>query len=324
MNKHLVRALCAAALALSAAGPALSQAWPTKPVRLVVPFAPGGSTDVQARLLAQELQKSLGQNVVVENRPGANGNLGTAEVARAPADGYTVLMGGIGPNAVSAAFTPPPRYDPARDFIPVAMTAVSPNVLVVHPSFKANTLQQLLTEARARPGRLDYASPGAGTSNHLAMELLKQKARVFIVTVPYKGSAPAMTDVMAGQLPMMFNNIDVVLPHIRSGKLKPLAITGARRSPLLPDVPTMAEAGMPDFAVGAWFGLFVPAGTPAPIVQRLHAETQKALASPEMKARFEAMGIQAGTLDQPAFARFVLSEIQSWGKLVREAGLKAE
>jgi tripartite-type tricarboxylate transporter receptor subunit TctC len=324
MKKLLIRAMAAAAVSFAAAGAAFAQAWPAKPVRLVVPFAPGGSTDVQARLLAQELQKSLGQPVLVENRPGANGNLGTAEVARAPADGYTVLMGGIGPNAVSAAFTPPPKFDPARDFIPVAMTAVSPNVLVVHPEFKADSLQQLLAQARARPGRLDYASPGAGTSNHLAMEMLKHKAGVFIVTVPYKGSAPAMTDVMAGQLPMMFNNIDVVLPHIRSGKLKPLAITGAGRSPLLPNVPTMAEAGMPDFAVGAWFGLFVPAGTPPAVVQRLHAETRKALAAPEMRAKFDAMGIQPGTLDQPAFARFVQSEIQSWGKLVKDAGLKAE
>jgi tripartite-type tricarboxylate transporter receptor subunit TctC len=324
MKNFLTNALTAVAMSLAPTGAALAQAWPAKPVRLVVPFAPGGSTDVQARLLALELQKSLGQPVVVENRPGANGNLGTAEVARAPADGYTILMGGIGPNAVSAAFTPAPRYDPAKDFIAVAMTAVSPNVLVVNPSLKADSLQQLLAEARARPGRLDYASPGAGTSNHLAMELLKHRAKVFIVTVPYKGSAPAMTDVMAGQLPMMFNNIDVVLPHIRAGKLKPLAITGARRSPLLPNVPTMAEAGMPDFAVGAWFGLFVPAGTPAPVVQRLHTETQKALATPEMRAKFEAMGIQPGTMDQPAFARFVLAEIQSWGKLVRDAGLKAE
>ena len=318
------RTFLALGVALALQAQAQAADWPAKPIRLVVPFAPGGATDVQGRLLAHALQDALGQPVVVENRPGANGNLGSAEVAASPADGYTLLMGGIGPNAVSAAFSPPPRYDPARDFGPVAMTAVSPNVLVANPAFAPATVQQFVELARRQPGRLDYASPGAGTSNHLAMELLKQRAGVYVVPVPYKGSAPAMSDVMGGHVPVMFNNIDVVLPHVRTGKLKALAITGPARSPLLPDVPTLAEAGFADFSAGAWFGLFAPAGTPPQIVQRLHEETRKALAAPEMRARFESMGIQPGQMSQPAFAEFVKGEIGKWGQLVRSAGLRAE
>jgi tripartite-type tricarboxylate transporter receptor subunit TctC len=319
-----LRGLLAAACATAALAAAAQGTYPNQTVKLLVPWAPGGATDVQARLLAPGLERALGQPVVVDNRGGASGVVGTQQAARSPADGHTLLMGSIGPNAVVASLVPNLPYDVLRDFVPVALTAVSPNVFVVHPSVPANTLPDLLALLRSQPGRWDYASPGNGTSNHLAMELLKLRAGVRIVPITYRGSGPAMSDVMAGHVPLMFNNIDVVLPHVRAGKLRALAITGEQRSPLLPEVPTMAEAGIRDFTVGAWFGLFVPAGTPAPVVARLHAETTRLLASPELTQRLDAMGVVPGRLSQPAFADFVRQEVQRWSAVVREAGIKAE
>ena len=319
-----LRYIACLALLAAAATAAQAQTYPDRPIKLVVPWAPGGATDAQARLLAPGLERELGQPVVIDNRAGASGTIGTAQVAKAPPDGYTVLMGSIGPNAVSGALTPKLPYDPARDFIPVALTAISPNVLVVHPDFPAAGLQQMLALARKSPGKLDYASPGSGTSNHLAMELLKQKAGVFIVPVTYRGAGPALIDVLGNQVPMMFNNIDVVLPHIKAGKLKALAITGAKRSPLLPDVPTVGEDGLPGFTLGGWFGIFVPAATPAPVVARLHQAVHAVMASAELRSKLGAAGIEAGQMTQSQFASFVNQEIKDWTALVRAAGIKAD
>jgi len=323
--KSPLAGLTASALALfvslgAATLPAVAQTWPAKAITLIVPFPPGGSTDTIGRLVAQELNKSLGQPVVVENRAGANGNIGSAAVARAPADGYTLLLSGVGSNAINHGLYAKMPYDSRKDFAHVTLLTTGPNVLVVNPDFPAKTFKEFIDLAKANPGKYNYASSGSGSSGHLAMELLKQTADLKLDHIPYKGGAPAMTDVMGGQVPAMFINQDVVLPHVKAGKLRILAVASLERNPLYPDVPTIAESGIPGFQAVSWFGLSAPAKTPNEIITRLQAETVKALQSPALKERLESNGFVVVGNSPDEFAKFIAAEIDKWSGVAKTAG----
>ena len=331
------RQLTLAALATMAAatvvpGTALAQAaWPNKPIRFVVPFAAAGTTDILARALAPELQKALGQPVVVDNKPGAGGNLAAAEVAKTPPDGYNMLMGTVGTHAINAALYPKLPYDPIKDFTPVTLVAGVPNVLVLNAAFaqkhNINNVADFIRAAKANPGKFNMASSGNGTSIHLSGELFKSMAGVFMVHFPYRGSGPALIDLMGGSMDLMFDNLPSALPHIRSGKLKALAVTSARRSDAIPELPTIAEAGGPTlqgFEASSWFGLVVPAGTPADVVNRLQAESAKALASPALKERLQAQGAIPSGMSSADFARFIAAETAKWAKVVKTANAKVD
>ena len=306
------------------AGPAKAQDYPTKPIRLVVPFAAGGATDVLARLVGERLTASLGQQVVVDNRPGAGGNIGSDLVARAEPDGYTILMGAVGTHAINPSLYPKMPYDPVKDFAPVTLVASVPNVLVVNPEVPANSVQELIDLAKAKPGELNFASSGNGTSIHLSGELFKAMTGTDIVHVPYKGSGPAVTDLLGGQVQMMFDNMPSSLPHVKAGKLRALGVTSAKRSPALPEVPTIAEAGVPGYDATSWFGILAPAGTPEPVVTRLQGAIVQALGEPEMRQRMADLGAEP-VGDTPAeFGQFIAAEIAKWAKVVNDAGVKLE
>ena len=306
------------------AGPAQAQDYPTKPIRLVVPFAAGGATDVLARLVGERLTASLGQQVVVDNRPGAGGNIGSDIVAKAEPDGYTILMGAVGTHAINPSLYPKMPYDPVKDFAPVTLVASVPNVLVVNPEVPANSVQELIDLAKAKPGELNFASSGNGTSIHLSGELFKAMTGTDIVHVPYKGSGPAVTDLLGGQVQMMFDNMPSSLPHVKAGKLRALGVTSAKRSPALPEVPTIAEAGVPGYDATSWFGILAPAGTPEPVVTRLQGAIVQALGEPEMRQRMADLGAEP-VGDTPAeFGQFIAAEIAKWAKVVNDAGVKLE
>ncbi|MES2530556.1 MAG: tripartite tricarboxylate transporter substrate binding protein [Pseudomonadota bacterium] len=328
LNKRnfVVAALaCCASLAWAQSpATAAAPAWPTKVIRLVAPFPPGGAADLFARLVGTELAQALGQPVIVDNRPGAGGNIGAREVAAAAPDGYTLLLGTVGTNAINPTLYGNLPYDTRKAFTAVAMVGSVPNVLVVNPSVPAKTVKELTALARSKPGKLNMGSSGNGSSIHLSGELYKHLAQVSILHVPYRGGAAALTDLMGGQLDLMFDNLPTSLPHIAKGSLRPLAVTGTRRSPLLPDVPTMVEAGVPGYESTAWSGIFVPAGTPAPVVQRLHDEVEKALQNDKVKARYRDLGADAPVMSQPAFDAFVHKEYDKWSEIVKVSGAKAE
>jgi tripartite-type tricarboxylate transporter receptor subunit TctC len=309
---------------LALAGPAKAQDYPSKPIRLVVPFAAGGATDVLARLVGERLTASLGQQVVVDNRPGAGGNIGSDLVARAEPDGYTILMGAVGTHAINPSLYPKMPYDPVKDFAPVTLVASVPNVLVVNPEVPANSVQELIDLAKANPGELNFASSGNGTSIHLSGELFKAMTGTDIVHVPYKGSGPAVTDLLGGQVQMMFDNMPSSLPHVKAGKLRALGVTSAKRSPALPEVPTIAEAGVPSYDATSWFGILAPAGTSEPVVTRLQGAIVQALGEPEMRQRMADLGAEP-VGDTPAeFGQFIAAEIAKWAKVVNDAGVKLE
>jgi tripartite-type tricarboxylate transporter receptor subunit TctC len=309
---------------LALAGPAKAQDYPTKPIRLVVPFAAGGATDVLARLVGERLTASLGQQVVVDNRPGAGGNIGSDLVARAEPDGYTILMGAVGTHAINPSLYPKMPYDPVKDFAPVTLVASVPNVLVVNPEVPAKSVQELIDLAKAKPGELNFASSGNGTSIHLSGELFKAMTGTDIVHVPYKGSGPAVTDLLGGQVQMMFDNMPSSLPHVKAGKLRALGVTSAKRSPALPEVPTIAEAGVPGYDATSWFGILAPAGTPEPVVTRLQGAIVQALGEPEMRQRMADLGAEP-VGDTPAeFGQFITAELAKWAKVVNDAGVKLE
>ena len=311
-----------AGLALIA--PAKAQDYPSKPIRLVVPFAAGGATDVLARLVGERLTATLGQQVVVDNRPGAGGNIGSDLVARAEPDGYTILMGAVGTHAINPSLYPKMPYDPVKDFAPVTLVASVPNVLVINPGVPANSVQELIDLAKAKPGELNFASSGNGTSIHLSGELFKAMTGTDIVHVPYKGSGPAVTDLLGGQVQMMFDNMPSSLPHVKAGKLRALGVTSAKRSPALPEVPTIAEAGVPGYDATSWFGILAPAGTPEPVVTRLQGAIVQALGEPEMRQRMADLGAEP-VGDTPAeFGQFIAAEIAKWAKVVNDAGVKLE
>ncbi len=320
-------------LAGAACAPAaLAQAaWPARPVRIVVPFAAAGTTDILARALAPELQRAFGQPFVVDNKPGAGGNTGSAEVAKAAPDGYTLLMGTVGTHAINPSLYEKMPYDAKRDFVPVTLMAGVPNVLVLNPAmaqrYGINSVADLTRVARSNPGKLNVASSGNGTSIHLSAELYKSLTGTFMVHFPYRGSGPALLDLMAGNVDLMFDNLPSAMPHIRSGRLKALAVTSAARSTALPDLPTVAEAGGPalkEFEASSWFGLLAPAGTPADIVNRIQQETAKALATPAMRERLQAQGAIPSGNTPAEFARLIDEETKKWARVVKASGAKVD
>jgi tripartite-type tricarboxylate transporter receptor subunit TctC len=301
-----------------------AQTYPDKPVRIIVPYAAGGSTDSTARLIAQALSQQLGQPFVVENRPGAGGTIGHEVVAKAPADGYTLLVSASGPLVVSPHSYLRLPYEPIGSFEPIKLLTMAPLLLVVNPKIQARSMQELIKSASADPGKMTYGSFGNGSSAHLAGELFKILTGVDIVHIPYKGSAPALTDLMGGQIDMMFDILVTALPLAKSGRVRALAITSAERSPLLPDTPTMQEAGVKDFVVVAWFGALAPAGTPKSVIETLSRALDATLAKPEFREVMASQGaIVAGGTPQ-AFGAFFRSELDRWGAVVRAAKIKAE
>jgi len=316
--------LALSALALARPGLAFGDTWPAKPIRLVVPFSAGaGVSDILARLVSAPLSAGLGQQIVVDNRPGAGGNLAADIVAKAAPDGYTVLLGSsfLAVNAFLYAQTP---FDSLADFVPVSSVAINPLLLVVHPSVPAKSVAELVALAKAKPGQLNYGSGGIGSTPFLATELFKARAGIDITHVPYKGGAPALADLAAGQLSMMIENVPGTMPFVRSGKMRALAITSRTRSPLQPDLPTMIEAGVADYEMIGWNGLFLPKGTPPEIVARLQAALATVLARPEVKEQLAGIGAEAVGDSPQAFAGFFKAETTRWGKLIKDLGIKPE
>lgn len=326
MHTRLRLLKIALALSLCAATNALAQAsaYPTKPIRMIVPFPPGGPTDVVARLIGIKLSERWGQQVVIDNRAGAGGTIGAEMAARAAPDGHTLVMGSTANMAVNVTLYPKLSYDPVKDFIPVNLAAITPNLFVVHPSHPANNVREFIALAKAKPGTINYATGGVGTPSHLAAELFKTMAGIEMNHVPYKGSIPALTDIMGGQVTLMFDSMASALPLVQSGKLKALAQTGSKRVGALPDLPTVAESGLPGYEVAGWFGVFAPAGTPREVVNKLSTEISRILALPDVKARYSALGAEPGPGNPDEFAAFLKSEITKWAKVIRESGAKLD
>jgi tripartite-type tricarboxylate transporter receptor subunit TctC len=326
-RRSFVRIGAAAAAACALPGAAFSQAaatWPGKPVRLVVPFPPGGGTDAFARPLAKVLTASLGQPVVIDNRGGAGGTLGAELTAKAPADGYTWLVGAVH-HTIAVSMYPKLGYDLQKDLAPVTVLSHVPNVLVVNPQrVPARSYDEFLRYVRANPGRLNYASAGNGTAHHLTVELYKTMTRTFMTHIPYRGAGPALQDLLAGQVDFMFDGLGSAMPHIRSGRLVPLAVTSGKRSFALPAVPTLAESGVTGYDAGTWYGLWAPAGTPRDIVLRMQQEVAKALAGKELKDAWNTLGAEPGGQAPEEMARFVDAEISKWAKVVKDSGAKLD
>jgi tripartite-type tricarboxylate transporter receptor subunit TctC len=311
-----------AAVALPAG--AQTQPWPSKPIKLVVPYAPGGTTDVVARMVAEYLGKQLGQNIIVDNKPGKGAMVGTAIVAKAPPDGYTLLMSVISGLSISPTLYGGGDFDPMGDFIHVSIASRNPSVLVVNPSFEAKTFREYVAYAKANPGKLTYATSGAGSSNHLLGARLEQVISAGLVHVPYRGAGPAMIDTIAGNVPSMFDSLPSAAPHIKAGKVRALAVSSEVRSPAFPDVPTMKESGYPDLISYSWFGISVPAKTPAAIVDRLAAEMQAVLKEPAVIKRWEEIGAESSTMTPAEVTKFIQSEIDKWVPVVKASGAKPE
>ena len=310
-------------IASLAAGASLAQDYPSRPVRMVVPFSPGGSTAVLPRIVGQKLTERSGQPVIIENRAGAGGNIGAEQVARSAPDGYTLLLGGV-PHAISASLYSRLPYELARDLAAIAEIASFPSAIVLHPSLPANSASELIALARARPGRLSFGSAGNGSPNHLSLELFQTMAGVRMVHVPYKGSGQLVGDLLAGQVHLASMGLPVAVPHVQSGKLRAIAVTGAARSSLLPEVPTLSEAALPGFEVTSWYGVFGPAGLPADIVVKLNSEIVSAVTAPEVKERLAALGAEPSVKAPDQFGRYVRQEIARWAKVVKDSGAKAE
>ncbi|MDB5744058.1 MAG: Tripartite tricarboxylate transporter family receptor [Polaromonas sp.] len=299
-------------------------AYPTKPIRLVVPFTPGGSTDILARAIGQELTKAWGQSVVVDNVPGAGGAIGAEKVAKAPADGYTLLMGHIGTLAVNPSLYPKLPYNPVKDFAPVAWVARVPNVLVVHPSVQARTLKEFVTLAKAKPGQLNYGSGGNGSAANLATEYFKLQTGTSMLHIPYRGTAPAVTDLMGGQIQVLFTGAPAVMAQLKNGQLRALAVSSPQRLGALPDLPTVAESGYPGFEADQWYGVVAPAGTPQGIIERLNRQINEALKSPELAKRLDAEGAVAMPGTPEVFGRLIVTEIARWKPVIGSGRVKAD
>jgi len=299
-----------------------AQSWPTRPLRYIVPFPPGAFNDTLARTLSAELQKPLGQPVIVENRPGGNTIIGTEIAAKSPPDGYTLYGAALPFSVIQSLYKT--SFDVTKDFAPITLAGVTPNLLVANVNAPVSNVKELIAYAKANPGKLNYASTGNGTSNHLSFELFKAMTGTDVTHVPYKGSAPAVTDLIAGQVQVMFDNTPNVLPHVRSGKLKALAVSSKVRTPLAPEVPSVDEAGVPGYDVGVWFGVLTVAGTPPDVIRRLNSEMVKILTSPEVKERFGNIGVEvvAGTPEH--FSGFLKSEVERWARVIKEANIKAD
>jgi len=312
------------ALLFASAG-ASAQSYPNKPIRLVVPYPAGGPLDIMARAIGQKLTEAWKQPVVVDNRAGAGGNIGADFVAKSAPDGYTLLMGAVATHAINPSLYSKIPYDPVKDFAPVALVAQVPNILVVNPALPAKTVQELIDLARAKPGYLNFASGSTGSTGHLAGELFNTMAGVKMVHIPYKGAAPATADLLGGQVQLMFDNLASALPNVKAGKLRALAVTTLARSPAMPDLPTIAESGLPGFDLTTWFGILVPAGTPPEIVARLNAEIVRALNAKDMRERLEKMGAEPPANNTPEhFAAFIRAEAAKYAKVVKESGAKVD
>jgi tripartite-type tricarboxylate transporter receptor subunit TctC len=316
LKRFLLAVLCFASLHTSAA-------WPEKPIKIIVPWAPGGSTDILARTVADKLSKSLGQPVVVENKPGASGNIGSDFVAKSPPDGYTLLFGSMSTHAINPALMPAMPFKGVDDFTPIAMLAFVTNTLVVHPSVPANNLKEFIAYAKANPGKIAYASAGPGSTNHLSAALLEKMAGIQMLHVPYKGGAPAVTDTVGGQVQMFVTAGTQSLPHVKANRLKLLAVTESKRSSLLKDVPTVAEV-VPGYEMAVWYGAFGPKGMAPDLQKRLNGEINAIMMSPEVKAKMEAIGVEPVNETPERFAEVLRADAEKWGKLVRELGIKSE
>ena len=323
MKRPLIRVFVAAVFAASGSL-AFAQAFPTKSIKLICPFPPAGAVDIASRAIANEMSKVLGQTVTVDNRPGAGGNIGGAEAARSAPDGYTIFMTTSGINAINPALYSKMPFDPNKDLLPVVPLVSLANVLVLHPSVKANSVAEVIAMAKAQPGKINYASSGSGTSIHMSAEMFQFLTKVSMTHIPYKGSAPAVTDLLGGQVMMMFDNIPSALPHIKAGKLRALATTGAKRDPALPELPTIAEAGVPGYEAGVWFGLAVPAGTPRDVVAKLNDAGNRGTKAPDFVKRMTELGylIMGGSPEQ--MGDLLKAEVVRWTPIVKASGAKAD
>lgn len=319
MNKYSTLLLLPFALAL----PVAAQQYPVKPVRMVVPFPPGGPSDIVSRLMAPKMAEALGQQVVVENRGGAGGAIGTEQVAKSAPDGYTIIMGTIGGLTVAKSLNPKLGYDTLRDLAPITQSVSVTSVMVTHPSVPAKNVRELLALAKKGGGKLNYASSGNGTITHLAGELLKLMAKVDITHVPYKGGAPALVALVSGEVDMSYENTLIITPHIKSGKVRGLAVTSAKRSALLPDLPTIAET-LPGYSASGWYGLLAPAATPKPVIARLHTAAVKALRAPDLVEKLSGQGAEPVASSPEEFTAFIRSETDKWAKLVKAANMRTD
>jgi tripartite-type tricarboxylate transporter receptor subunit TctC len=322
--KHIAALFILLPAALGAARPALAaDPWPARPIRMIVAYPPGGGTDQVGRVMAEQLSQTLGQQVVVDNRGGATGNIGTELAARAVPDGHTLLMGNVAPNAVNVSLFKKLAFDPVKDFAPVSLVAITPNILVAHPSMAVKSIKELVVLAKAKPGALNFPSAGVGSSSHLAGELLKSLAGIDMVHVPFKGGGPAMVATISGEVQIMFATMPAALPHVKSGKVRPVAVTTTKRSQAMPELPTIAESGVKGYDAATWYGLLAPARTPKPVVDRLHADTMKILAGPT-RQRLEAQGFEPDGGTPAEFSAYIKSEITKWAKVIKDAGIPAE
>jgi tripartite-type tricarboxylate transporter receptor subunit TctC len=327
MSRVTFRALTAAllaSLALPLAGFSFAQAYPSKPIRFVVPYPAGGPLDIVARLTAQKVSQSVKQPVVVDNKPGAGGNIGADIVAKSAPDGYTILMGAVATHAINPTLYAGIPYDAAKDFVAVTQIASTPNVLIVNPSVPASNVREFIAHAKANPGALNFGSGSSGSAGHLAGELFKSMAGVDMVHVPYKGAAPAMQDLVGGRIQLMFDNLASAQSQVRAGAVRALAVTTAKRSALAPELPTIAESGLPGFDISTWFGVFAPAGTPREVVERLHAEFAQALADPGVRAKMRTLGAEPIGNRPEEFAGYIRSEAQKYSRLIRASGAKVD
>jgi len=321
---RLCKAILLAVACAAAPLAVLAQPYPGKPVRVIIPYPPGSTPDIVGRTLSSKLQESLGQPFIVDNRTGAGGNIGAEAVAKAPADGHTLLIGINGPAAINKFLYKNLGYDSDRDLLPVSLLASAPQMLVVTPAVRANSFREFIEHARSNPGRLSYGSVGSGSASHLTMELLKSDARLFIVHIPYRGFPPAVTDMLSGNIDTMFAIIPAVLPQVRAGKMKALAVTGLKRSALAPEVPSVAELGYPQLESLAWIGLLAPAGTPADIASRLNSEAARLLRAPEVREFLGKQGFDVVAGTQSEFAAWIRTEQAKWSKVIRASGATAD
>jgi tripartite-type tricarboxylate transporter receptor subunit TctC len=324
LRSALLSLIACALVASVATPPAQAQSFPSKPVRMVIPFPPGGPLDAVGRTIAQKLTEAWGQNVVVDNRPGAGGNIGADLVAKSAPDGYTVVMGALSTHAVNPSLYPKMPYDAIKDFAPISLVAVTPNVLVVNPSLQVNTAKEFIAYAKANPGKLAFGSGSNGSAGHLAGELFKAETGADMLHVPFKGAAPAMQALLAGDTQLMFDNLASSTPQVKAGKLRALAVTTAQRSKLAPELPTLAEAGLPGFDITTWFGLLAPAGTPPEIIARWNSEVTRILNAPEVRERLLLLGVEPAPNSPQAFAQFIGSEMAKYARIVKLSGAKVD
>ncbi len=323
--RNIFKWILVAIACIAASAPVLSQnSYPTKPIRLVVPFVPGGSTDLIARIMGQKLDEALGQQVVVENRAGAGGNIGVEYVAKSAPDGYTLIFGHIGTFGFGPSLYQKLPYDPVKDFAPITLFAMVPNMLVVHPALPAKTVKELIALAKARPGQMNYGSSGNGSASHLASEYFKLLSKTDIIAIPYKGTGPLVTDLIAGQTSLTITGVPPLYPFVQSGRLRGIAVGSVKRLALMPDLPTIAEAGVPGYESSTWFGPLAPAKTPREIILRLNTELLKILQRPDIKARFAAEGAEGLGSTPEEFGTYIKSEIDRWGRVIKAAGVRPE